>query len=78
MGEDYGVFLVETTDAESMSATMLALVLACASTVLSFGLLAMSSIPALRSLGQVISVGILLALLWAPAGLALLGKEARA
>jgi len=78
MGEDYGVFLVETTDAESMSATMLALVLACASTVLSFGLLAMSSIPALRSLGQVIGVGILLALLWAPAGLALLGTEARA
>jgi predicted exporter len=72
MGEDYGVFLVETRDAEGISATMLALVLACASTVLSFGLLAMSSIPALRSLGQVISVGVLLALLWAPAGLALL------
>jgi predicted exporter len=74
MGEDYGVFLVESRNGEGLPATLLALVLACASTVLSFGLLAMSSIPALRSLGQVIGVGILLALLWAPAGLVLLGR----
>jgi predicted exporter len=74
MGEDYGVFLVESRGGEGLPATLLALVLDCASTVLSFGLLAMSSIPALRSLGQVIGIGLLLALLWAPAGLVLLGR----
>ena len=54
---------------------MLALALACASTVLSFGLLATSEIPALRSLGQVVGIGILLALLWSPAGLVLLSPR---
>ena len=79
MGEDYGVFLVESRGVEGLSATMLALVLACASTVLSFGLLAFSEIPALRSLGQVVSIGILLSLLWAPGGLVLLSRpETRA
>lgn len=76
MGEDYGVFLVESAAEPSLPATLLGLLLACASTVLSFGLLAMSAIPALRSLGQVISVGMLLSLVWAPAGLVLL-KPAR-
>jgi predicted exporter len=78
MGEDYGVFLVENSDPENLPATMLGLLVACASTVLSFGLLAMSNIPALRSLGQVISVGVTLALLWAPAGLVLLQRSADA
>jgi predicted exporter len=77
MGEDYGVFLVESEDQQSLPATLLGLLLACASTVLSFGLLAMSAIPALRSLGQVISIGMLLALVWAPAGLVLLRPAGR-
>jgi len=72
MGEDYGVFLVETRGEAGLPATMLGLVLSCASTVLSFGLLAMSAIPALSSLGQVISLGMVFSLLWAPAGLVLL------
>jgi predicted exporter len=69
MGVDYGVFLVESRDNESLEATALGVLLACATTVLSFGLLAMSSVPALRSLGQVISIGLLLALLWSPVAL---------
>lgn len=66
IGVDYGIFLVETSDEQALPATLLALLIACCSTILAFGLLAMSSIPALRSLGQVIGVGVLLALLWSP------------
>lgn len=77
MGEDYGVFLVENDSGEDLPATALGIALACASTVFSFGLLAFSAIPALRSLGQVVSIGVLLATVFAPAGLVLLDREAR-
>lgn len=49
----------------------MALVLACLSTVLGFGLLALSSNPALRSLGLTAGVGVLLSLLLAPTVLVL-------
>lgn len=75
MGEDYGVFLVESEGGEDMPATALGIALACASTVASFGVLALSDIPALRSLGQVVSIGVLLATVFAPAGLVLLARR---
>jgi len=78
MGEDYGVFLVENDGGEDLPATALGIALAGASTVASFGLLALSDIPALRSLGQVVSIGVLLATVFAPAGLVLLDRSARA
>ena len=78
MGEDYGVFLVESDGGDDMPATALGIVLAAATTVASFGLLAMSEIPALRSLGQVVSIGVLLATVFAPAGLVLLDRKAGA
>jgi predicted exporter len=78
MGEDCGVFLVENDGGEDLPATALGIALACASTVASFGLLALSDIPALRSLGQVVSIGVLLATVFAPAGLVLLDRTARA
>lgn len=77
MGEDYGVFLVESEGTEGLAATVLGIVVACASTVISFGLLAMSTIPALRSLGQIVSLGVLLSMLFAPAGLTLLPRATR-
>jgi predicted exporter len=77
MGEDYGVFLVESDSEEDLPATALGIALACASTVASFALLALSDIPALRSLGQVVSIGVLLATVFAPAGLVLLDRGAR-
>jgi predicted exporter len=77
MGEDYGVFLVENDREEDLPATALGIALACASTVASFALLALSDIPALRSLGQVVSIGVLLATVFAPAGLVLLERGAR-
>jgi predicted exporter len=76
MGEDYGVFLVENDSDQGLPATALGIALACASTVASFALLALSDIPALRSLGQVVSIGVLLATVFAPAGLVLLDRGA--
>ncbi len=70
MGEDYAVFLLEERDAETGPATTMAsIVVACATTVLSFGLLAMSAHPALRALGFVTSVGVGLAFVFSPLAL---------
>jgi len=65
IGIDYGIFLMEreTTDAGS---AWLAVVLGAASTWLSFGLLALSSTPALRSFGLTLLFGILIVWLVAP------------
>ena len=65
IGIDYGIFLLEreTTDAGS---AWLAVVLGAASTWLSFGLLALSSTPALRSFGLTLLFGILIVWLVAP------------
>ena len=59
IGVDYGIFLLERQDADSGSA-WLAVVLGAASTWLSFGLLALSSTPALRSFGLTLMFGILI------------------
>jgi predicted exporter len=80
MGVDYGVFVVESRDhPEELGATLLSLVVAMLTTVLSFGLLAMSHNPALRALGLTSGVGVLLSMLFAPTALVLLGavKERR-
>jgi predicted exporter len=47
-------------------------VIACASTVLAFGLLGMSSSPALQALGTTVGIGVLLSLVLAPLTLVLL------
>lgn len=67
MGVDYGVFMVEIRDeAGDVGPTLSALCVACLTTVLSFGLLAMSSNPALRALGAISGLGVLLNLVLAP------------
>lgn len=72
MGEDYAVFLLEERDAHEVpSTTMAGILVACATTVLSFGLLAMSAHPALRALGFVSAVGVGLAFLLSPLALVL-------
>jgi predicted exporter len=65
IGIDYGIFLLEREDAGAGSA-WLAVVLGAASTWLSFGLLALSSTPALRSFGLTLLFGILIVGLAAP------------
>ena len=72
MGVDYGVFLAEAAgDRQHLVATLLSLVIACLSTVLAFGLLGMSTMPALRAIGVTTSIGIFASLLLAPAALLL-------
>ncbi len=67
MGADYGIFIVALVQGQGRAqASALSLCLACASTVLSFGFLALSSSAALAAVGQSIGCGILLALLLAP------------
>lgn len=54
MGVDYAVFLREGQDA----ATILAVVLSSLTTLLSFGLLALSSVPFVRTIGLTVTLGI--------------------
>jgi len=76
MGVDYGVFVVEHhTSTEALRPTLLGMTLACFTTIVSFGLLAMSSNPALQSFGFSVAVGAVLALVLAPTGVLLLGKS---
>lgn len=67
MGVDYGVFLGETRgERRELDATHLALFVAGMSTILGFGLLALSSHPALFSIGITSGVGVTLCLILAP------------
>ncbi|MHC5209620.1 MAG: MMPL family transporter [Planctomycetota bacterium] len=67
MGVDYGVFLVEAGgDRAALGATHLAVCVAAVSTVLGFGLLALSEHPSLNSIGLTSGVGVLLCLVLAP------------
>ncbi len=58
MGDDYAIFLRE----DQQAATVLAVVLCGATTMLSFGLLGFSSVPFVRSIGLTIALGIMCAL----------------
>jgi predicted exporter len=73
MGADYGIFVVESRDRPwELGATLVSLVVAMLSTVLSFGLLGMSENPALRALGVTAALGTFLSVVFAPAALVLL------
>jgi predicted exporter len=76
MGVDYGVFIVEhRDDPQATRATLVGLVAACLTTVLSFGLLAASDNPALSSLGLSLAIGVILAVGLAPAAGILVAKR---
>jgi predicted exporter len=72
MGVDYGVFLAEHREhPERAAATVASLLACCISTVLAFGLLAMSSNPALRSIGLTAGIGVFASLVLAPTAMIL-------
>jgi predicted exporter len=74
MGVDYGVFLVETQHVRAGRGTAAAgVAIACATTVLAFGVLGTSSNPALAALGITTALGVALAALGAPLSLVLAG-----
>jgi predicted exporter len=64
IGVDYSVFLRE--GGERLPAAVLGVVLAAATTLLSFGLLALSGTPALRAFGSTLAVGVSVAALLSP------------
>ena len=67
MGVDYGIFLAESSSVRGgIGPTLLSLVIACLRTMLSFGLLALSHVPALRAIGETTALGTLLSLALAP------------
>lgn len=75
IGVDYSVFLAETDHHEadvSLPATLLALVICWLTTVLGFGVLALSEHPLMNTIGVVAAVGVTASLLLAPITLALL------
>lgn len=64
VGIDYSIFFAESHT--HRDATMLAVILSTATTLLSFGLLALSATAAIRSFGIVVSIGMVCALLFSP------------
>ncbi len=76
IGVDYGVFLAESREQpEQVAATVSSLLACCLSTVLAFGLLAMSSNPALRAIGLTVGIGVFASLVLAPTALILFVKR---
>ncbi len=63
IGVDYGIFLLEH---RADGSAWLAVVLGAASTLLSFGLLALSSTPALRAFGLTMAIGVTAVVLLSP------------
>ncbi|NLL11869.1 MAG: hypothetical protein GX267_00550 [Fibrobacter sp.] len=64
LGIDYSVFQAESI--ENPSVTCISIVLSSATTIISFGMLALSMIPALKSIGLTIFIGISTTLLLSP------------
>ena len=80
MGVDYSVFLVDAFDESNpkgIQAALTGALLACVSTVVAFGLLAISDHPVLSNLGMTAAVGIATSLLLAPTTLALVKPRQR-
>ncbi|PRQ07652.1 MMPL family transporter [Enhygromyxa salina] len=79
MGVDYGVFLAESRGRPSeVAATVSSLLACCLSTVLAFGLLAMSSNPAMQAIGLTTGIGVFASLVLAPTALILFAGGPRA
>ncbi|MBW8760941.1 MAG: transporter, partial [Burkholderiales bacterium] len=65
LGVDYGIFLLEQPGRDE-TRPFLSVTLAAASTLLSFGLLALSGTPALHAFGLTLLIGVFLAWLFTP------------
>jgi predicted exporter len=59
LGVDFGIFFVDTTDSlEESARTMVSIITASITTILSFGLLGLSSSPGLAALGITVTLGV--------------------
>jgi predicted exporter len=75
MGVDYTVFLVECGRERNLGPTTMSLWGAAITTMLSFGLLALSRTQALRAIGLTVGLGTALSFLLAPLTLAMMKRE---
>jgi predicted exporter len=76
MGVDYGVFLADADHSEEeRNIALLSVFLAASTTVLGFGLLALSRHPMLSMIGTTATVGMVSCMLLSPTTLILLGKH---
>jgi len=75
MGVDYTVFLVECGRERNLGPTTMSLWGAAITTMLSFGLLALSRTQALRAIGLTVGIGTALSFLLAPLTLAIMRRE---
>jgi predicted exporter len=75
MGVDYTVFLVECGRERDIGPTTMSLWGAAVTTMLSFGLLALSQTQALRAIGLTVGIGTALSFLLAPLTLAMMRSE---
>jgi len=77
MGVDYGIFIVDgVRHRTGLGVTLLSLLVSCLTTFLVFGTLGLADQPVLRAIGATAGVGILLAFLFSPLALTVLGREA--
>lgn len=79
LGADYGVFALEAADdPDRMASALVGMLVSWLTTLLAFGLLALSEHPALRSIGLTTGIGVSLAFVAAPAVMVLAdGRAAR-
>jgi len=77
IGVDYGVFLVECSRHGPLGPTTMSLASSALTTMLSFGLLAISGTPALRAIGLTTAIGISLSLVLAPTTLVMMRAQQR-
>jgi predicted exporter len=77
MGVDYGVFLVDASETEDEPTTaLLSIFFAASTTVLGFGMLALSEHPMLSAIGMTAWIGMTVCAILAPTTLIMLGEHA--
>lgn len=77
MGVDYGTFMVETHEREGSPDAWPSALSAALSTLISFGCLGLSDVPALRAIGIVIGLGTLISIVATPLSFTLLTPSLR-
>jgi predicted exporter len=75
IGIDYGVFLVECVEQGGVGPTSMAVLGSFATTLFSFGLLALSGTPALRAIGLTTAIGVTASMLLSPIALVLIPRR---
>ncbi|HET9621048.1 MAG TPA: MMPL family transporter [Kofleriaceae bacterium] len=65
MGVDFGIFFVDSADSlEEAARTMVSILTAAVTTILSFGLLGLSASPGLAAIGITVTLGVSFSLVW--------------